>query len=77
MASRGDGAIFFAWAVEFSQLYHADWIDGIRRTRLGHLVLGFTFNAPDLVAYAVGIAVGAVAEHVSSGRATPKVPRGE
>lgn len=44
-------------AVEFSQRYHAPWIDGIRRTTLGHLVLGSTFSEKDLAAYAVGIAL--------------------
>ena len=57
-------AICFAWAVEFMQLYHAHWIDGIRATRLGRVVLGTTFNSPDLLAYAVGIAVGALVERV-------------
>lgn len=56
----------FAWAVEFSQLYHAPWIDSIRAMRIGHLVLGSTFNGPDLAAYACGIALGALLE---SGRA--------
>lgn len=55
-------SITFAWAIEFSQLYHAPWIDSIRAMRIGHLVLGSTFNPPDLMAYAVGIAIGAVAE---------------
>jgi Protein of unknown function (DUF2809) len=55
-------AVCFAWSVEFLQLYHAPWIDGIRSTRLGHLMLGSVFNGPDLVAYGVGIAVGAVVE---------------
>src|SRR6185436_7538853 len=27
-------AVCFAWSVEFLQLYHAPWIDGIRSTRL-------------------------------------------
>jgi Protein of unknown function (DUF2809) len=55
-------AVCFAWSVEFLQLYHAPWIDGIRSNRLGHLVLGSVFNGPDLVAYGVGIAVGVVVE---------------
>lgn len=54
-------ALGCAWAVEFSQLYHAPWIDAVRATRLGRLVLGSTFNAPDLPAYALGIALGVVA----------------
>ena len=60
----GLGAVCFAWSVEFLQLYHAPWIDGIRSTRLGHLVFGSSFNTPDLVAYVVGIALGMVAEIV-------------
>ena len=55
-------AVCFAWSVEFLQLYHAPWIDGIRSARLGHLVLGSVFNGPDLVAYVVGIGVGVVVE---------------
>jgi hypothetical protein len=52
----------FAWTIEFLQLYHAPWIDSIRAARLGHLVLGSTFNWPDLVAYMVGIAIGVLLE---------------
>ena len=55
-------AVCFAWAIEFLQLYHADWIDGLRATLLGRLILGTTFNSPDLLAYVVGIAVGVLAE---------------
>lgn len=55
-------ALCVAWGVEFSQLYHAPWIDALRATIPGRLVLGSTFLWPDLVAYAVGIALGALAE---------------
>lgn len=55
-------ALTFAWGVEFSQLYHAPWIDAVRVTIAGRLVLGNTFNWPDLPAYVVGIALGALAE---------------
>src|SRR5690349_9398275 len=51
-------AAAFSSAVEFSQLYHAPWIDAIRRTTPGHLVLGDTFAWGDIAAYFVGIAVG-------------------
>lgn len=33
-------ALTFSIGIEFSQLYHAPWIDGLRATALGHLVLG-------------------------------------
>jgi hypothetical protein len=57
-------AVCFAWSVEFLQVYHAPWVDGIRSTRLGHLVLGTMFNSPDLLAYVIGIALGVLAECV-------------
>ena len=57
-------ALSFAWAVEFSQLYHAPWIEAVRATFPGRLVLGATFKWPDLVAYLIGIALGAVVEHL-------------
>ena len=44
--------------VEVSQLYQAPWINEIRRTMLGHLILGTTFSWWDIVAYCVGILVG-------------------
>jgi hypothetical protein len=53
----------FAWAIEFSQLYHAPWIDSLRSTLIGRLVLGSMFNAPDLLAYAAGIALGVLVEY--------------
>lgn len=58
-----------ACAVEFSQLYHAPWIDQIRRSRLGALTLGSVFNWPDIPAYLLGIAAGALAESAFQRRA--------
>lgn len=55
-------ALTFAWGIEFSQLYHAPWIDAVRATLPGRLVLGSTFNWPDLPAYALGVGIGAWAE---------------
>jgi hypothetical protein len=49
--------------VEVSQLYHAPWIDSIRQTSLGGLVLGFGFLWSDLVCYTVGVGLGVVLEH--------------
>lgn len=48
----------FAWAVEFFQLYRAPWIEAVRATLPGRLILGATFNWPDLPAYVVGVAIG-------------------
>lgn len=55
-------ALVFSWSIEFLQLYHAPWIDSIRSTLMGRLVLGSTFNSPDLIAYLVGIAIGVSVE---------------
>ena len=54
-------ALAVSFAVEFSQLYQAQWINSIRSTRLGHLVLGSGFGWSDLLAYiaGAGIALGA------------------
>ncbi|MDB6152026.1 MAG: putative rane protein [Chthoniobacteraceae bacterium] len=48
-------AFAFSCAVEFSQIFHAPWIDSIRHTRLGALALGSVFSWPDMAAYAVGV----------------------
>ena len=62
VAGTAIAALATSFAVEFSQLYQADWLNAVRHTTLGHLMLGSSFHAPDLVAYTVGIAVGVVAE---------------
>ena len=54
--------LLFSFGIEISQLYHAPWIDNVRATRLGGLVLGFGFVWSDLLCYSVGIAVGVLAE---------------
>ena len=59
---RATISLVLAFLVEISQLYHAPWIDSIRNTTLGGLVLGFAFLWTDLVCYTVGIIIGAVAE---------------
>ena len=58
-------ALGFSWAVEFSQLYHAPWIDAVRSTLPGRLILGFSFHWLDLTAYVLGIALGAAGEHLA------------
>lgn len=55
-------AIAFCYLIEISQLYHAPWIDSIRKTTLGGLVLGYGFLWSDLIAYAIGIAAGMILE---------------
>lgn len=59
LPGRVAGALFIAYAVEFSQLYQAEWLNLLRATRLGGLLLGHGFVWSDLLAYAVGIAAAA------------------
>ena len=64
----------FSLAVEVSQLYHATWIDNLRRMRVGGLVLGYGFLWSDLVCYVVGISTGVLAE-ILLGRQRPSYGR--
>jgi len=48
--------------VEFSQLYQAAWLNSIRGTTIGHLVLGSTFSWVDIAAYGVGVLIGALVD---------------
>ena len=67
-------ALGISFAVEFSQLWDADWLNRIRATRAGALVLGRGWVATDLWCYSVGVGLGVAAEVV--GRKC-RVPGGE
>lgn len=56
-------AVVIATLVEISQLYQASWINSIRQTTLGGLVLGHGFLWTDLICYASGIALAAAGEY--------------
>jgi hypothetical protein len=60
--TRAAMTLGFAYAIEFSQLYHAPWIDSIRQTTMGGLVLGFQFVWADLMRYAAGVLLCVAAE---------------
>jgi hypothetical protein len=62
------GTAVFALAIELGQLYHAPWIDAVRHTRIGGLVLGFGFLWSDLACYAAGIALAAALDAVLTRR---------
>ncbi len=59
-------AMSFSVMIEVSQLYHAPWIDSIRHTTMGGLVLGYGFLWGDLTCYAVGVGVGVFIEYEAS-----------
>lgn len=73
IAYRAAISLGLAFSVEFSQLYHAPWIDSIRQTTLGGLVLGSGFLGSDLICYSVGIAIGAGLEWVIRRFCLPKL----
>ncbi|MEQ8242479.1 DUF2809 domain-containing protein [Fulvivirga sp.] len=56
-------SLITCYAIELSQLYQADWINEIRRTRLGGLVLGYGFLWSDIISYTVGVLVGLSLEY--------------
>ncbi len=55
-------AIAVAFTVETSQLYQSNWINQIRATRPGALLLGVGFLWSDFVCYTVGILIGYTGE---------------
>lgn len=55
-------ALIFCFCVEFSQMYHAQWINNIRANKFGGLILGYGFSAGDLVCYVIGVFAGAAIE---------------
>ena len=54
--------LVLSYAVEISQFYQADWINAIRGTRIGGLILGFGFKWSDLLCYTVGCGLGVAGE---------------
>ena len=55
--------LIFSFGIEIRQLYHAPWIDAIRATTLGGLVLGYGFLWSDLICYAVGGILGGILDY--------------
>ena len=55
-------SLVIAFAIEFLQLYQAPWIQAVRANKLAYLVLGNGFDPLDLLAYVVGIAIGAAVD---------------
>ena len=62
LRARAFCALACSFAVESSQLVRAEWLDALRATQLGALVLGQGFLWSDLVCYTVGISLGGAGE---------------
>ncbi len=65
-------SLLFSYAIEIGQLYKAPWIDGIRPTLFGHLVLGSTFNWGDMISYTAGVGLAVLVELLIMNRKTIK-----
>ena len=50
-------ALLFCYLIEISQCSKAPWLEHLRHTTLGGLVLGFGFLWSDLVMYTIGISL--------------------
>jgi len=57
-------SIIISYAIEFSQLYKANWIDNLRHTFPGRMILGETFFWGDLVSYTAGILIGVLVDNI-------------
>ena len=66
-----------ATVVEFSQLYHAPWIDVVRRTTPGGLLLGYGFDPFDLAWYWLAAAVCLAIDAASRRASRPLLPEAE
>jgi len=51
-------ALATCWAVEFLKLWQSPAWSGIRHSTIGHLIFGHAFSWQNLVAYALGVALG-------------------
>ena len=57
-------SLAFSFGIECSQLYQENWINQIRGTSLGALILGKGFLFVDLIRYTVGIMIAVVLDRV-------------
>ena len=57
-------ALAISIGVEISQLYQAPWIDAVRRTTLGGLILGYGFLWSDFACYCVGVLLGLLLDRI-------------
>jgi uncharacterized membrane protein len=58
IAKTAIGVFLFSCAIEFLQLYQPAWLQAIRATLLGRLILGNTFLWEDFPPYALGCGLG-------------------
>jgi len=59
--------------IEFSQLYHSRWLDALRATRGGGLLLGHLFLWTDVASVALGATLAAVTDRAWYTYSNPKI----
>lgn len=68
---RGAAALALCFAVELSQRFHTPALDALRRTTVGHLMLGSGFDLRDFLAYTAGVLVAVVLSRWATSRTAP------
>jgi hypothetical protein len=58
-------SLLFSYTIEFSQLYQAPWINELRHSLFGKLVLGQGFLWSDLLCYTIGVLVGVIMDRLA------------
>lgn len=56
-------SLILSFGIEISQLYNSAWINTIRETTIGALVLGHGFLFSDLLCYTIGVLIGLTFEY--------------
>ena len=68
-------AVLICFGVETIKLLPWDWLNSIRRSTLGHLILGRAFTWQNYIAYSVGVVIASLGEAVIAKRRPPPLPR--
>ena len=74
LVRRGASALAVCFAVEASQRLHAPWLDAVRGTTIGHLVLGSGFDPRDFLSYTAGVVAAMLIERATR---RPRRPRSQ
>lgn len=71
---RAPVALGYCVAIECLQLHHPPWLESLRATLFGRLVLGSVFSFYDLLSYAAGIALAVGLEEILARRNHDRLP---
>lgn len=57
-------ALVTTYIIEITQLFHPAWLEALRSVKVFALILGYTFLWSDIVAYTLGISLGALIDRL-------------